>query len=175
MKPLLVNVSRALFLLAIAFAGTPVLAGHVLDFRVLGRGAVVNDCSLLPSALNCNIVLAGQASGTHIGHDDFSLTLQVNSTSQRLTNGQPNGFCAVVTGFGTLTPPSTATTISFNVAGTVCNEGAGGSPAHFDGTYRITGGSARFSDAAGGGSLTATWTRWTGGVVFLYLNGTIDY
>lgn len=62
-----------------------------------------------------------------------------------------------------------------NVAGTICEEGGAGSPAHFDGTYRITGGSARFADAVGGGSLALTWLRGAGGLAFLHLHGTIDY
>jgi len=177
MKSLYVKVSQAVLILASVFATTPVLAAaDVLDFLVLGQGSVVSDCSLVPVMLqpDCNVVLSGQASGTHIGHDDFSLTLRVGSTSGRAPNGA-GGFCAAVTGFGSFTPPSTDTSISFNVAGSVCEESGSGSPAHFNGTYRITGGTARFANAVGGGSLTSTYTRGAGGVVFLHLHGTINF
>lgn len=177
MKSLFMNASRAVLILASVFAAAPVFAGHVLDFQVLGRGSVVNDC-VLATSVDCTIELSGQASGTHIGHDDFNLKLRVTALSSRLGNGDGatgvNGLCVVVHGWGTLVPPSTATSISFNVAGTVCEERVMGSPAHFDGTYRITEGSARFGDVAGGGSLTATYIRGTGGEVFLHLHGTID-
>jgi hypothetical protein len=172
MKPLFARVSMAAFTLASVFAAAPVLAGHVLDFQVLGRGSVISDC-VLATTVNCTVELGGQASGTHIGHDDFNLQLRVTGLGQRLTNGDIGGLCVVVHGWGTLTPPSTGTSISFNVAGTLCEEGGPGSPAHFDGTYRITGGTARFTDAVGGGSLTATYVRNLGGEVFLHLHGVI--
>lgn len=177
MKALCLKVSAAVFMLASVFAATPVLAGHVLDFQVLGRGSVDNDCSPLASAITCNIVLSGQASGTHIGHDDFNLNLRVTALGSRLSNGEVGGVCVVVHGSGTLVPPgpiANPPTISFNVAGTVCEEGGADSPAHFDGTYRITGGDNRFAGRSGGGSLTATYIRGAGGLVFLHLHGTID-
>ena len=173
MKSLFVKISLAALAFAAVFTATPAFAGHVLDFRVLGRGSVVSDCSFFPSEVNCTVVLAGQASGTHIGHDDFNLQLRVTGLGSRLNNGDVGGLCVVVHGLGTITPPSTATTITFNVAGTLCEERTSGSPAHFNGTYRITGGSARFAGAVGGGSLTATYVRGFGGEVFLHLHGVI--
>lgn len=176
MKALYLKVSAAVFMLASVFAATPVLAGHVLDFQVLGRGSVANDCSPLASAIACNIVLSGQASGTHIGHDDFNLNLRVTALSARLSNGV-GGVCVVVTGSGTLVPPgpiASPPTISFNLTGTVCEEDIADSPAHFDGSYRITGGDNRFAERSGGGRVTATYIRGPGGLVFLHLHGTID-
>lgn len=177
MKSLFVKVSMAVLTLAGVFAATPVLAGHVLDFQVLGKGSVFNDCIPLVISLptgTCNIILTGQASGTHIGHDDFNLNLRVTGLSHNESNGV-GGFCVVVTGILTLTPPSTATTISANVTGTVCEEGiANQSERQFDGTYRITEGTARFEDRSGGGSLTATYVHGAGGVVYLHLHGTLD-
>lgn len=172
-KLLCLELVIAVLLLSVVFTPPPVLAGHVLDFQVLGRGAVVSDCSLA-APVNCALVLGGEASGTHIGHDDFSLTLNRGSTSGTLGNGA-GGICVAVRGTGSLTPPSAATLISFTLAGIICEEDGAGSPAHFDGTYRITGGSARFSNAVGGGSLTGTFRRGTGGAVFMHLHGTISY
>jgi len=177
-KSLFVKVSGAVLLLAIAFAARPALAAaNVLDFLVLGQGAVTNDCPVGPNIVDCDVILDGQADGTHIGHDDFDLHLHVGTLSARLNNGAGGGggFCAVVTGFGTFTPPSQATAITFNLVGTVCEESNLGSPAHFNGTYRITGGSARFAGAVGGGNLSSTFTRNPGGVVFLHLHGVINF
>ena len=157
-----------------ALAASPAFAGHVLDFQVLGRGNVTNDCNLAVTLIGCNTLLSGQASGTHIGHGDFAANLRVTTASSRSSNGV-GGLCVVVTGTLDLTPPSADTSINMNVAGTICEEGLTGSPAHFDGTYRITGGSARFADAVGGGSLALTWERGAGGLAFLHLHGTIDY
>lgn len=176
MKALYLKVSTAVFMLASVFAATPVFAGHVLDFQVLGKGLVANDCRPFIQALGCNIVLNGQASGTHIGHDDFNLNLRVDALTHSESNGA-GGLCVVVTGTFTLTPPSTATSIFSNVTGTVCEEGITNSDVQFDGTYRITGGTARFDGRSGGGSLTATYTRpptTEPGVVYLHLHGTLD-
>lgn len=174
MKLLFVKALLAGLALAGGFAATPVIAGHVLDFQVLGRGSVTNDCDLAVTLVGCNVLLAGPASGTHIGHGDFAANLRVTTGSSRSSNGV-GGLCVVVTGTLTLNPPSVDTSINMNVAGTICEEGGAGSPRHFDGTYRITGGSARFADAAGGGSLALTWLRFAGGLAFLHLHGTIDY
>lgn len=173
MKLLFVKALLAGLALAGGFAATPAFAGHVLDLQVLGRGSVNNDCDLAVTLVGCNVLLAGQASGTHIGHDDFAVNLRVTTASTRSSNGV-GGLCAVVTGTLTLTPPSAGTSINMNVAGTICEEGGANSPAEFDGTYRITGGSARFADAVGGGSLALTWLRGAGGLTFLHLHGTID-
>jgi hypothetical protein len=177
MKLLFMKVSMAVLTLAGVFAATPVFAGHVLDFRVLGKGSVVSDC-ILASLADCTIELSGQASGTHIGHDDFNLRLRVTPAGQRLTNGDGVtpflGLCVVVHGFFTITPPSEDTRIDFRVAGLVCEEGVSGSDAGFNLHYRISGGTARFEGRSGGGSLTGSFRRNRGGVVYLHLNGTID-
>lgn len=172
-KVVCLEVAIAVLMLTTVINPPSALAGHVLDFQVLGRGAVVSDCALA-TPVNCAVVLSGQASGTHIGHDDFSLTLNRGSTSGTLGNGA-GGTCVAVRGTGSITPPSAATLISFTLAGIICEEDGAGSPAHFDGTYRITGGSARFSMAVGGGSLTATFRRGAGAAVFMHLHGTISY
>lgn len=178
MKALYLKVSTAVFMLASVFAATPVFAGHVLDFQVLGRGSVVSDCTLA-SLMDCTIELSGQASGTHIGHDDFNLRLRVTPAGSRLFNGDGGipflGLCVVVHGPGRITPPSEETTIDFQVAGLVCEEGVSGSDAGFNLHYRISGGTGRFAPPrSGGGSLTGSFTRGTGGVVHLHLHGTID-
>jgi hypothetical protein len=174
MKLLFMKVSMPVLMLAGVFAATPVFAGHVLDFRVLGKGSVVSDCSLAPSTLSCTIELSGQASGTHIGHDDFNLRLRVTGAGTRLGNGDIGGLCVVVHGDMTITPPSQDTRIDFKVAGLVCEENGLSSDAGFNLHYRISGGTARFEGRSGGGSLTGSFRRATGGVVYLHLNGTID-
>jgi hypothetical protein len=171
MKALFVRTSTAALLLASMAA--PVLAGHVADFQVLGKGTVVNDCSPLVPVFTCNIVLKGQASGTNIDHDEFDLNLRVTDASHSESNGG-GGMCVVVRGHLTLTPPTINTPIAINVSGTVCEEETIDTPAHFDGTYRIADGGARLAGRSGAGSLTATYIRGPGGAVYLHLHGTID-
>lgn len=177
MKSLFVNVSKAVFALVAAFAAAPAFAGHVLDFQVLGKGSVVSDC-ILASLTDCTIELSGQASGTHIGHDDFNLRLRVTPAGSRLFNGDGVtpflGLCVVVHGDMRITPPSTDTTIDLKVAGLVCEENTAGSPAGYNLHYRISGGTARFTGRSGGGSVTGSFLRGPGGVVHLHLHGTID-
>jgi hypothetical protein len=79
-----------------------------------------------------------------------------------------------VHGFFTITPPSEDTRIDSRVAGLVCEEGVGGSDAGFNLHYRISGGTARFEGRSGGGRLTGSFRRGSGGVVHLHLDGTID-
>lgn len=179
MKLLCVKVSiavLALLALPLGVAPTPALAGHVLDFQVLGKGTVFNDC-FLTSTVDCDIDLRGEASGTHIGHDDFRLLLRKGATSAILPNGSsaiPAGVCIVVTGTMTINVPSADTFIAFAVAGLVCEQSFVNSNAGFNLHYRITGGGARFAGRSGGGSLTGAYTRNPGGVVYLHLHGTLD-
>jgi len=70
--------------------------------------------------------------------------------------------------------------VTFNITGLQCQEntatGTDNTPGTFNGTYRITGGTDRFRDAAGGGSLTASLTNpFKGhGVSFIKIDGAIN-
>lgn len=117
--------------------------------------------------------------GTQIVHGYFVLRLDLGSPAS--LNGYPaggpiavpQGVCVPASAVGWLTAAS-GDVINFSNVGTVCEEAVPGSPYHFNGTYRITGGTGQFAAAVGGGSLTSTFTR-DGATVFFHLNGAIKY
>jgi hypothetical protein len=153
--------------------GAAVLANpFVLDWRVIGFGQDAGTCetgSFPSSALSpsCTSTPAGSVQGTHIGSGTFNVSVTTGSDNGGTSD--PNnhaknsngGLCLPANGSDGLTTPNKVvaadgSTISFSTVGWLCEEGNSGSSYHYNGTYRITGGTGRFSTAAGGGSLTYT-------------------
>jgi len=108
---------------------------------------------------------SGPAMPQFVGDATYSLSLSMPGTTG--PNGA-GGRCEVISGSGSVTAADGAM-ISFATVGTLCNEDGSGSPLHYNGTYRITKGDGRFSGAAGGGSLTATFDS----THFIKIDGTV--
>lgn len=180
MKSVCVKSMMALLTLVVVSAATPVLALHVMDLEVMGSGTVETNC-LVTLASGCTVTSSGEAMGTHINHGYFVLRLDTGSPAS--LNGYPagpgpqggtqQGVCLPASFLGGLSAAS-GDTINFRHAGVVCEEAAPGSSYHYNGTYRITGGTGQFAAAVGGGSLTSTFTR-DGATAFFHLQGTIKY
>lgn len=82
------------------------------------------------------------------------------------------GYCAPASGTSTLTAAN-GDAVYLTMTGTVCEVGATGLnvPHTFSGTYTITGGTGRFDNATGSGSVTGGDDGW--GDVWYQLRGTI--
>ncbi|TMJ08873.1 MAG: hypothetical protein E6H02_09525 [Bacillati bacterium ANGP1] len=101
------------------------------------------------------------------------MTVTINPTP--FPNGVGSGgVCFFASGFAQTVTAANTDTIAFNTLGLLCNEGSLGSPVQYNGTYRITGGSGRFSSAVGGGSLTATLDL-SVPLSFIKIDGTINF
>jgi len=175
-----------LFAIGAGFAllGTAVGANpFVLDWRVLGFGVVSGTCETSFGSA-CTSISTGSAQGTHIGAGAYSMSLTTgNDSSGGIgTNNATNssgGKCLPANETSGTTGTITAadgSTISFNTVGWLCEEGASGSDYHYNGTYRVTGGTGRFSGAVGGGSLVATFEK--GGLTnntYTKIDGTINF
>jgi hypothetical protein len=167
-----VVVGAGLALLATAALANP----FVLDWRVIGFGTVTGTCNAGALAAGCTSTSTGAVQGTHIGSGTYSLTLTAgNDNSNTNSSG---GRCFPANG----STPNAVTaadgsTVDFSTVGWLCEEAGAGSSYHYDGTYRITSGTGRFSTVVGGGSLTATFEK-NGALVsktFLKIDGTINF
>lgn len=164
----------------VAAVGLAAAAVHVLDWRVLGSGNVGGSCKALLVA-DCMLTSSGSSSespavlGTHIGDGSYSLSVEAGTPSlTNTTAGTTPGFCFAASGTGTVTAAN-GDVINFNTVGLLCEEAARGSALQYNGTYRITGGTGRFADTVGGGSLAATFERTATGVAFIKIDGVINF
>ena len=173
---------------ALALLGTTASANpFVLDWRVIGFGQDSGSCETGTFMSGCTSITAGSAQGTHIGSGAYSLTVTTGNdkagggTDNHATNAS-GGKCLPAnnnTGSGMITAAD-GSTINFNTVGWLCEEGGPGSSYHYNGTYRITGGTGRFSGAVGGGSLTYTVEKSgllspTNGNSYMKVDGTINF
>ena len=158
----------------LAFVITPAAASpFVLDWRVIGSGTGgTNGCTTVsfPPGI---CTFSGSAIGTHIGSGTYSVTVTINPTPFPNDGVGSGGFCFFASGFNQMVTAANGDTITFNTLGLLCTEGGLGSAVHYNGTYRITGGSGHFSGAVGGGSLTATLAPST--LSFIKIDGTINF
>jgi hypothetical protein len=160
----------------LALLGTAALASPlVLDWRVNGSGAVTGTCQTMFSS-GCTSISSGIVLGTHIGSGTYALRVTTgNDGSSNSATNASGGKCLPANGPGSVTAASGAI-INFNAVGWLCEEGGSGSPYHYNGTYRITGGTGRFSDIVGGGSVAATFEK--GALTsntFVKIDGTINF
>lgn len=181
MKSACVKSTMVLLVLGLLFAATPAL-GQLQDFHVIGSGTVETNC-LATLEPGCTITASGVAEGALISGPESSgsFILRLDTGSPVSLNGYsgagpvavPQGVCVPASFHATLTAAN-GDIISFSHAGIVCEEAGPGSPYLYNGTYRISGGTGQFTAAAGGGSLTSTFTR-EGARVFLDLRGVVSY
>lgn len=157
LKPLLALL--ALLGASLAFTATTTAAPAAgLNWEVHGTGS--GSVSVLAGGTS-----SGPAMPMHVGNATYLLSL---STPVTFSSNGAGGVCAVVTGTGGV-EAADGSTIVWATVGTLCNEAGALSPVHYNGTYRITGGTGRFVGVAGGGSLTATFNS----PHFIKIDGTI--
>ena len=151
-------------------AGVASAASVMLDWRVLGSGGVGGSCALSPVLVSsCTADSGGSAVGTHVGNSTWTLSL---TTGSLIGSNFSGGNCFVANGTGDVTAAN-GDVIGYRTVGTLCEETGAGSPYHYNATYRITGGSGRFSSAVGGGNVASTNVR--GGASYIKIDGTINY
>jgi hypothetical protein len=141
----------------------------MLDWEVRGSGTVGGSCAISVLFPGCTASSGGSAVGTHVGGSTWTLSV---TTGPLLTTNSSGGSCFIANGAGGVTAAN-GDVISYNTVGSLCEEAATGSPYHYNGTYRITGGTGRFSSAVGGGNVASPNVR--GGPSFIQIDGTINY
>lgn len=151
-------------------AGPASAAAVMLDWRVLGSGAVGGTCAASPVLVSgCTANSGGSAVGTHVGNSTWTLSVTTGPVAVANSSG---GNCFTADGTGDVTAAN-GDMVFYNTVGWLCEEAAAGSPYHYNGTYRITGGTGRFSAAVGGGDVAATNVR--GGTSYIKIDGNINY
>lgn len=182
-------------LLAVALALTVgparAAAGHILELRVIGEGAVMpgeSSCWDLGLAPDCTITATGEITemtGTIVGEGAFRLELRAGPGPV-----QPNadgGGCLLAnrSASAPLAPreqivaltADDGSTLFLSTVGLFCEEGGPATSYHYNGMYRVrdSGSTGRFANAVGGGSFAVTVWRVGSGTVSLQLHGTIRY
>jgi hypothetical protein len=150
----------------------------MLDWEVRGSGTVDGSCAISALFSGCTATSGGSAIGTHVGNSTWTLSVTAGAVPIANSSG---GNCFIANGTGSVTAAN-GNVISYNTVGTLCEEAAAGSPYHYNGTYRITGGTGRFSSAVGGGNVASTNAR-AGSPVsassadpsYIHIDGTINY
>ncbi len=124
-------------------------------FKSAGSGA---ETSLSPlgcqnTAVGCTVESDGTATSSHLGTGAYTSTLTIDWADA--TSNGAGGFCAPASGTGTLTAAN-GDTLNQTESGTVCEVGATSltAPHTFTGTFTNAGGTGRFADAGGGGTIT---------------------
>lgn len=158
----------------LAFAVTPAAtAPLVLDWDVIGTGGASSTggtCGLASALFSgCTSNSGGDALGKHVGNSTYTLSVTTGPIAIANSSG---GNCFTANGTGDVTAAN-GDVVLFKTVGWLCEEGIPGSPYHYNGTYRITGGTGRFLGAVGGGNLGSTFVRGT--VNFLKIDGTINF
>ena len=171
--------------LALAVTPAASAAALVLDWQVIGTGTgAPNGCAVTTGGATC--IFSGNATGDHVGRSTYVINIIAGDTIPGL-NGS-GGECALSSGTGNVTAAD-GSKVNFNTVGLLCEEGALGTPIHYNGTYRIcspattpgcpTSAGGRFSDAVGGGNLAATTTQPfstpSPPVSFIKIDGTINF
>ncbi len=105
------------------------------------------------SPYDCTVQSTGTAISSHLGIGPYVSTLTVQWGSATSNGG--GGYCAPADGTGTLTAANGDTLTQYEV-GTVCEVGPTSlnAPHTFTGIFWDTGGTGRFADAIGGGTVT---------------------
>jgi hypothetical protein len=174
----------ARFVLAFVFGVAPGIGAQQLqDLQAMGSGTVETNCPISLAPL-CTITTRGTATATATGTQilDGTFLIRVDLGGPVSLNGWPagpgpvgaqQGVCLPGTYLGTLTAAN-GDVLTFTNVGTVCEEAAPGSPYHFDGTFRITGGTGQFAGASGAGNVAVTCTR-EGATTIVKMSGAIKF
>ncbi len=162
MKRLALVFSLALVVALVTLIGTSHVfadgaSGHAVPFSSSGSGT---ETSLSASgcqftAAGCTVQTNGTQTSSHLGTGPYQTTLTVDWAAAT-SNGQ-GGFCAPASGPSILTAAN-GDTLTLSNTGIVCEVGATGNnvPHSYNGTYTITGGTGRFTDATGSGRVTGS-------------------
>lgn len=123
-------------------------------FKSMGsglEGPATAGCQL--TLAGCTVTTTGTANSSHLGRGAYTSSLTID-WAQPTPNGN-GGFCAPASGFGTLTAAN-GDTLNQTEAGTVCEVGPTGEhvPHTFIGTFVNVGGTGRFANATGNGTVT---------------------
>lgn len=155
----------------LAFAAGLVSAAAVmLDWEVRGSGAVGGTCASSPALVSgCTANSGGSAIGTHVGNSTWTLSVTTGAVPVANSLG---GNCFVANGTGDVTAAN-GDVVSYKTVGRLCEEGIATSPYHYNGTFRITGGTGRFSAAVGAGNVASSNVR--GGSSYIHIDGVINY
>ncbi len=155
----------------LAFAAGLVSAAAVmLDWEVRGSGTVSGICSTSPFLTSgCTANSGGSAIGTHVGNSTWTLNVTTGAVPVANSSG---GNCFVANGTGDVTAAN-GDVVSYKTVGWLCEEAAAGSPYHYNGTYRITGGTGRFVAAVGAGNVASSNVR--ADTSYIHIDGVINY
>lgn len=112
-----------------------------------------NECQIAPG--NCTVQSNGMAISTHLGVGSYTSVLTIDWAAATRNPNVVGAWCAPATGTGTLTAAN-GDALFQSESGTVCETATSASavPHSFTGYFYDTGGTGRFANAVGGGTIT---------------------
>ncbi len=124
------------------------------------------------TSAGCTVQSKGTAISTHLGKGSYTSTLTINWSASVLQ--RDGGWCAPATGTGMLTAANGDTLTQYE-SGTVCETGPSSLtvPHSFIGSFYDTGGTGRFANASGEGTVTGGDNGY--GASYFSESGTIGY
>lgn len=165
-----------------ALSATSLMGSSLQDLQMMGSGTVVTNCPGM-LAPNCTIRTEGTATATVNGAPllegrfevrfDTGSAPTLNGWPSGITGGTQQGICIPGSYLGFLVAAN-GDVLRFTNVGTVCEEASPGSPYHFNGTFRITGGTGQFTTATGLGNIVVTATPGDSQVL-VKMSGAINY
>lgn len=134
-------------------AAVPLREASALPLALTGNGAgsETDDCASASTA-TCSGTLNAGLLAKFIGKS--TMTLDLTIVVAGADNGS-GGTCTTATGTGQINTANKST-ITLSTVGAICNVGSAGSQRTYNATFFISGGTARFPNAAGTGLFVAS-------------------
>src|SRR5438067_1688986 len=105
-----------------------------------------------------------------VGNSTYTLSVTTGSSTGTNSSG---GSCLIANGTGSVIAAN-GDTVTYSTVGTLCQQdGPTSRPVHYNGTYYVTLGTGRFSNAVGTGNAVATAV--SGTVNLIQIDGSINY
>ena len=172
-KPMAVALGAASIVLATA--GVALAGPSNGPFTSTGSGTEtsLSQAGCQFTSAGCTVQSNGIATSLHLGSGPYVSTLTVYWATTAYSNGA-GGYCALAAGAGVLTAAN-GDTLTQSESGTVCEVGKTSDivPHTFTGIFTNMGGTGRFADASGGGTITGSDDGF--GNSNYQENGTISY
>jgi hypothetical protein len=151
-----------------AVGPSPIAGQTLFLFSFIGSGPSTVMCD---DGGNCTSTFNGIANGSAVG-----LKAAVSSSfSWNIQSGgilSAGNICYLAAGSGTVTT-KTKGQLNFAQAGLLCGPQEGFSPADFNGSFLVTGGTGKFAASIGGGGATASSD--SSGFVLLFAEGSLTW
>ncbi len=151
-----------------AVGPSPIKGQTLFLFSFIGSGPSTVMCD---DSGNCTSSFTGTANGSAVGlNGKVASSFTWNNENGGIISA--NNICYLAAGTGTVTTQNKGK-LNFAQVGLLCGPLDGFSPAGFNGTFTVTGGTGKFAASVGGGGATASSD--SSGFVLLFGEGSLTW